>query len=139
MPEQHFQYLMNIDSVSDLVNRFDIKFESVERFLEIEATKKRKGKNETISKELRSTVTRFRSIGKEATIFHRFLTVIIGCMNVMKVPLEEVFVLFDVSFYFVSIIFFIVLSWCECDCRCHTVQLNSVYKLLLIFTGNCKL
>lgn len=104
-------------TVAERVSQVELKYSSLERFFEIEGSRKRKGKDADISEKLKKTVTSLRSIGKTANNSHRFIALIIGAMNFMKVPVDELFVLFEVncrSYNFFSFIPFLFPYVCVC-------------------------
>lgn len=109
-------------TVAERVGQVELKYSSLERFFEIEGSRKRKGKDADISEKLKKTVTSLRSIGKATNNSHRFIALIIGAMNFMKVPLDELFVLFTVSFR--SCIFFHLFLSYFLMCVCPTLVLK---------------
>lgn len=96
--ESHYETLMET-SVAELISGLDMKYETVERYAEAQAHIYMNGNRsqKAMSKQLHNFITTFRGLGN-STNGHRFTLMIACVMVLMKVPLDSLFVFFDVSF-----------------------------------------
>lgn len=86
--------------VTPLLNQVEIKFDSFEKYLELEANKKRGGKKgPEITEELKRTMKRLARLRRVDKVenANRFIAMVLGAMTLMKVAHNELFVIFEVS------------------------------------------
>jgi len=106
--QSHFEYLKDL-KVSEAMQGTEILFPNLHKFFEAESHKKRKGKCAEIPKQLKEVLLKYQQQNDENREPKHFISIIMCALIYMEIPLEEMFLLFEVIFLKLGLLEFLAM------------------------------